>query len=94
MAGYPGGIDDFETALNTAMPYETDGLVCAWQFTSTLGGQSLDGDLFYGDVAAWNAYAGNGSSDAAAEPIPEPEQPTEQVETIETDKHVITIKEK
>lgn len=50
---------------------EADGNVVAWQFASDcpVGGWKLDGDLFYGDAAAWSAYARGGRSivdDAAA----------------------------
>ena len=41
-----------------------DGNVVAWQFASDcpVSGWKLDGDLFYGDAAAWNAYARGGRS--------------------------------
>lgn len=58
LAGYPsrrvGWPDD------TTCPYPHDGWTLAmWQFTNVLpfGGMSVDGDVFYGDAYAWDAYA-------------------------------------
>lgn len=79
VAGYPSnGITDINYGINNDMPYKVNnGLVCAWQFSSSvrISGYSgnLDGDVFYGDKEAWIAYAGGGSvaglgfADAAAE---------------------------
>ena len=79
VAGYPSnGITDINYGINNDMPYKVNnGLVCAWQFSSSvrISGYSgnLDGDVFYGDKEAWMAYAGGGSgarlgfADAAAE---------------------------
>lgn len=93
VAGYPGNINTFEVARQTTCPYEVNnGLVGAWQFTSSLDGKNLDGDIFYGDVKAWNAYAGNNSdnsNDNTGDDIN-----NSSVEVIETDKHKITIEEK
>lgn len=54
---------------------ETQGLVAAWQYASDGRVNGYGGDLdvnhFYGDAAAWNAYARN----AAVEPTP-PSTPT------------------
>lgn len=79
VAGYPkSGITDIDYGISNALPSSYDvGLVCAWQFSSSVRisgyGGNLDGDVFYGDEGAWMAYAGGGSgarlgfADAAAE---------------------------
>lgn len=64
VAGYPkNGITDINYGLNNDCAYKVNnGLVCAWQFSSSvrISGYSgnLDGDVFYGDAAAWDKYAG------------------------------------
>lgn len=64
VAGYPSnGITDINYGLNNDCAYKVNnGLVCAWQFSSfvRISGYSgnLDGDVFYGDAAAWDKYAG------------------------------------
>lgn len=64
VAGYPSnGITDINYGLNNDCVYKVNnGLVCAWQFSSSvrISGYSgnLDGDVFYGDAAAWDKYAG------------------------------------
>lgn len=79
IAGYPAnGITDINYGLNNDMPYGVNnGLVCAWQFSSSVRiagyGGNLDGDVFYGDAAAWDRYAGGAPSSGA--PDPEPSQP-------------------
>ena len=58
LAGYPKAYTDYP---NVDCPYAHTGwTLAAWQFTSSLamGGMSIDGDYFYGDRRAWNAYAG------------------------------------
>lgn len=58
LAGYPKAYTDYP---NIDCPYAHTGwTLAAWQFTSSLamGGMSIDGDYFYGDRKAWNAYAG------------------------------------
>lgn len=62
VAGYPQyGITDW-SQIDPSCPYETDGLVGAWQFTSS--GKldayhgNIDMNFFYGDAAAWDAYTG------------------------------------
>ena len=67
LAGYPKAYTDYP---NVDCPYAHTGwTLAAWQFTSSLamGGMSIDGDYFYGDRKAWNAYAGvsgdSGSND-------------------------------
>ena len=62
VAGYPLATNrDPEYGLNHECPYPVDGLMCAWQFTSTgrVSGYSsnLDCNVFYGDTSAWAAYA-------------------------------------
>lgn len=73
VAGYPSnGITDINYGLNNGLPDSYDvGLVCAWQFSSSvhIGGYSgnLDGDVFYGNAAAWAKYA-NPSGASTSEP--------------------------
>lgn len=63
IAGYPkNGITDISYGQKNSMPYKVNnGLVCAWQFSSSvrLAGYSgnLDGNVFYGDAEQWGAYA-------------------------------------
>lgn len=85
VAGYPSnGITDIDYGLNNDMPYSVNnGLVCAWQFSSSVRiagyGGNLDGDVFYGDAAAWARYAdpdGSGSSAPAPDPAPSTEDPS------------------
>lgn len=64
VAGYPrNGITDINYGLSNACSYPVNnGLICAWQFSSSvrISGYSgnLDGDVFYGDASAWDKYAG------------------------------------
>ena len=73
VAGYPkNGITGIDYGLKHSMPYKVNnGLVCAWQFSSSVRiagyGGNLDGDVFYGDAAAWTKYA-NPSGDTASKP--------------------------
>ena len=75
VAGYPSnGITDINYGVNNKMPYKVNnGLVCAWQFSSSVRiagyGGNLDGDVFYGDAKAWANYAM--ATDAPA-PAPTP----------------------
>lgn len=76
VAGYPYAITDINYGLNYKLPSSyrvNNGIVCAWQFTSScrLSGYSgnLDANVFYGDEAAWDAYCGI----KQPEPVPEPE---------------------
>lgn len=58
LAGYPRAYTSYPSP---DCPYRHAGwTLAAWQFTSSLamGGMSVDGDFFYGDRTAWNAYAG------------------------------------
>lgn len=85
VAGYPSnGITDINYGLSRDCPYKVNnGLVCAWQFSSSVRiagyGGNLDGDVFYGDAAAWTRYAdpdGSGSSAPAPDPAPSTEAPS------------------
>lgn len=58
LAGYPS--PRVRWPDDVTCPYRHDGWTLAmWQFTNSLSfcGKSVDGDIFYGDAAAWNAYA-------------------------------------
>lgn len=58
LAGYPKYYTDYPSP---DCPYRHDGwTLAAWQFTDCLAmdGMQIDGDFFYGDRRAWNAYAG------------------------------------
>lgn len=77
VAGYPYAITDINYGLNYKLPSAyaiNNGIVCAWQFTSScrLPGYSgnLDANVFYGDADAWDAYCG--IKQPEPEPIPEP----------------------
>ena len=59
LAGYPRAYTSYPSP---DCPYRHDGwTLAAWQFTGSLamGGMSVDGDFFYGDRKAWNAYVGS-----------------------------------
>lgn len=77
VAGYPkNGITNINYGVNTDMPYKiNNGLVCGWQFSSSVRiagyGGNLDGNVFYGDTAAWDKYAGG--SPAASTPSTTPD---------------------
>ena len=68
VAGYPSnGITDINYGLNNDFAYKVNnGLVCAWQFSSSvrISGYSgnLDGNVFYGGSTAWDKYAGGAPS--------------------------------
>lgn len=74
IAGYPSnGITDINYGVDNPFPYSVNGGgVCAWQFSSSvrIGGfsGSLDGDVFYGDAAAWARYAGASAPDPGQRP--------------------------
>lgn len=65
VAGYQSdGITDINYGQNNSLPSSYDvGLVCAWQFSSSVSipgyDGNLDGDVFYGDKEAWAKYAGS-----------------------------------
>lgn len=71
IAGYPrNGITDINFGMNNPFPYAVNGGgVCAWQFSSSVRipgfGGNLDGDVFYGDAAAWAKYAGGSGAPSA-----------------------------
>ena len=73
LAGYPRAYTSYPSP---DCPYRHAGwTLAAWQFTSSLamGGMSVDGDFFYGDRKAWNAYAGNdGIGDSSDGMVPGP----------------------
>lgn len=73
LAGYPRTYTEYP---GSDCPYRHDGwTLAAWQFTSSLamGGMSVDGDFFYGDRRAWNAYAGiDGTGDSSDGMVPGP----------------------
>lgn len=85
VAGYPkSGITDINYGLNNGLPDSYNvGLVCAWQFSSSvrISGYSgnLDGDVFYGDAAAWAKYAnpsGTSTSKPSTPSTPETDAPS------------------
>lgn len=62
LAGYP---KTYTSYPSPNCPYKHNGwTLAAWQFTSSLSmdGMKIDGDFFYGDVTAWELYAGKTSS--------------------------------
>lgn len=62
LAGYPRAYTSYPSPN---CPYKHNGwTLAAWQFTGSLamGGMSVDGDFFYGDRKAWNAYVGSSDS--------------------------------
>lgn len=62
IAGYPKAYTAYP---DSTCPYKHAGwTLAAWQFTSSLamGGMKIDGDFFYGNVAAWNKYVGASQS--------------------------------
>ena len=73
LAGYPKYYVNYP---GPDCPYNHDGwTLAAWQFTNSLamGGMSVDGDFFYGDRRAWNAYAGiDGTGDSSDGMVPGP----------------------
>lgn len=76
VAGYPrNGITDINYGMNNKLPGSYNvGLVCAWQFSSSvrIGGYNgnLDGDVFYGDATAWGKYANPDGKQVADEQKP------------------------
>lgn len=73
LAGYP---KYYVAYPSPDCPYNHDGwTLAAWQFTDCLamGGMQIDGDFFYGDRRAWNAYAGtDGTGDSSDGMVPGP----------------------
>lgn len=81
LAGYPSNnITSISYGINNDCPYKTNGLTCAWQFSSSvkLSGYSgrLDGDVFYGDVSAWRKYAGASTSSTTKPSESKPSKPS------------------
>lgn len=82
VAGYPrNGITDINYGLSNACSYPVNnGLICAWQFSSSvrIAGYSgnLDGDVFYGDASAWDKYAGGSGAPSAPTAPATPSAPT------------------
>ena len=72
IAGYPlNNIASITYGEANSFPYEVkNGLVCAWQFSSSvkISGYfgNLDGNVFYGDATAWGKYA-RGDCETAAD---------------------------
>lgn len=67
LAGYPSRMTVYPAGKEC--PYKHPGwTLAAWQFTDNLsiGGMHVDGDIFYGDVTAWNRYANPGGSTGGA----------------------------
>lgn len=89
IAGYPAnGITDINYGINNDMPYKVNnGLVCAWQFSSSVRiagyGGNLDGDVFYGDAAAWDRYAGGSPSSGGSAKPSEPSGSTPSGSTLD-----------
>lgn len=91
VASYPNW---YRPSLNIELPEppETDGLVCAWQFASDgvvpgAEGWELDVDAFYGDEAAWEAYAA-GERGGASNPV------GDSVSVLENGEYRITVERK
>lgn len=82
IAGYPSNnITDINFGMNNSLPYAVKGGgVCAWQFSSSVRiggfGGKLDGDVFYGDTAAWAMYAGGSGAPATPAAPATPNAPT------------------
>lgn len=73
LAGYPRAYTEYP---GSDCPYRHDGwTLAAWQFTNSLAmdGMQIDGDFFYGDRKAWDAYAGiDGTGDSSDGMVPGP----------------------
>ena len=71
---------------------EADGFVGAWQFCSDgkLNGYNglLDLDIFYGNVEAWNKYAGRSGSESGDS------SSDKSIATLENDEYKVTIERK
>lgn len=100
VAQWPGAsADAFSEAESKSKPKLSEGLVCAWQFTSRgrLDGYhgNLDLNLFYGDKEAWGKYANPDapSGDAGrGDDSPDCDVPAETV--LENDDYKVTIERK
>lgn len=92
LASYP---DWYRPELNRELPDppEVPGLVCMWQFASDgqvpgADGWELDVDVFYGDEAAWHAYA-RGERGGASNPVEDT-----KVSVLENGEYRITVERK
>lgn len=100
VAQWPGSsADTFDEAASKPKPKLSEGLVCAWQFTSKgrLDGYrgNLDMNLFYGDKEAWGKYANpdSHSGDAGgSDGGPSCDVPAKTV--LENDDYKVTIERK
>lgn len=85
-AGYPKTYTSLANGA-TKFPYKVEGTVCAWQFSDkiNLSGYDglVDGDVFYGDVEAWNKYAGASAGVS-----------TPAASVLENDEYKVTIERK
>ena len=79
VASYP---DIYQPSLYVDLPEPpyVDGLMCAWQFASDCQVKgyngNLDASVFYGDVEAWNKYAGKSTYTPEPKPDPDPQPET------------------
>lgn len=73
VARYPKKITSLDYDLS-GYTNKVDGLMCAWQFSESIKipgySGTLDGDVFYGSISQWNAYAAGDRSDSPTEPLP------------------------
>lgn len=81
VAGYPKtGTVTIDYGENHSCPYACDGIMVAWQFSSSCRipgyGGNLDANVFYGDESTWDKYAGKESE---SEPKPSPKPPLPDV---------------
>lgn len=98
VAGYPkNGITDINYGVNNSMPYTVNnGLVVAWQFTSSgrLNGYNgnLDMDVYYGDAASWDKYANpnGGAVDTTPQQPSKPAQTTPSGSTLDLVYHIVS----
>lgn len=97
IAGYPeNGITDIDYGLKHDMPYKVNGgLVCAWQFSSSVHisgyGGNLDGNVFYGDEAAWKKYATGGkASGGSTGSFSKPSASSPSGSTLDLVYHIVT----
>lgn len=81
VAGYPSnGVTDINYGVANGLPVSYNvGCVCAWQFSSSVRipgyAGNLDGNVFYGDAAAWAKYAGSNCA-TPPQPTPQPSAPS------------------
>ena len=82
IAGYPNkyNVPNPPRPDESELPYAIGAwpFAAMWQYSSSAG--ALDRDIFYGDVNAWNAYAGRNitSSKPKEEPKEKPKKPEEK----------------